>query len=155
MKSNRKGLHPKATFISFITIGVSTALWEFLCYALNVAQDKTCLGVWNDKSLLTDDVYLDARNLYAAELPYSTDIKLKSHFIQREKESVKNTEWNKNTKPASVTVSSVQPGCFLMETEHCTHCSEERKLYVMVYKAGTSYIFRDRILVAWIIVQWV
>lgn len=45
MKSNRKGLHPKVTFISFITIGVSTALWEFLCYALNVAQDKTCLGL--------------------------------------------------------------------------------------------------------------
>lgn len=41
-----------------------------------------------------------------------------------------------------------------METEHCTYHSEERKLYVTVYKAGTLYIFRDSIRVAYVIVRW-
>lgn len=42
------------------------------------------------------------------------------------------------TEPASVTVSSVRPGCILMETEYSPYRSEERKWCVMVYKAGTS-----------------
>lgn len=78
--------------------------------------------------------------------------KLESHFIQSQTEieeaKVKSTDTEKKAKRtqlAGVTVSSVQPGCILIETEDCMYCTEERKLYVMVYKTSPLYIFRDSI----------
>ena len=78
------------------------------------------------------------RNLCATELPCGADMKLESHLIQRERDRERERERvkrvlkdagseTKRTKPASVTVSSVRPGCILMETEYSPYRSEERK----------------------------
>lgn len=107
-----------------------------------------------DTDMLRSDMISDRRCILTVNWMYITIMQKKAEVSlhpeiegQRERKKLLENE-RKGTLLAAVTDSSVQHGCILVETEHCTYRSEERKLYVMVYKAGTLYIFRDSILVA-------
>lgn len=100
--------------ISF-AISVLTALWKFLCNTLKVTWDKICLGL-KCLSFLTADAYYFPFWLHITFMQLNFLIAEVSLHPKTGKECKGDREWNKNTKPASVTVSSVQPVCILMET---------------------------------------